>query len=138
MRLPDWEKRLADFVTSRYSEPFTWATNDCCTFAADAVLSMTGRDPAWFVRGLYDGPKSYLRMCKDMDSTPMALIDKGLSEIGCDRIPSGYAKNGDIVPMGNHGPLIGVAYQTGVLCVAGSGLTSLPRPEGAEAWHVPF
>ena len=44
MRLPDWQLRLAEFGQARASMPFDWGSNDCCTFAAAAVLAMTGRD----------------------------------------------------------------------------------------------
>jgi len=44
MRLPDWQLRLAEFGQARASMPFAWASNDCCTFAADAVKAITGED----------------------------------------------------------------------------------------------
>lgn len=44
MRLPDWQLRLAEFGQARASMPFAWGSNDCCTFAADAVKGITGKD----------------------------------------------------------------------------------------------
>jgi hypothetical protein len=41
-KLPDWQLRLEAFVAQRRAMPFTWGTNDCCTFAADAVAALTG------------------------------------------------------------------------------------------------
>lgn len=52
-RHPDWPERLAAFVESRRHVPFAWGSNDCATFAADAVLAMTGRDPLVMMRGLW-------------------------------------------------------------------------------------
>lgn len=50
-RLPDWPERLAAFVEARRHCPFEWARNDCATFAADALLALTGRDVLAALRG---------------------------------------------------------------------------------------
>ena len=52
-RLPDWQKRLSDLIVSRMQKPFVWGSNDCCLFAADAVLAVTGVDLARDERGRY-------------------------------------------------------------------------------------
>ena len=41
-RLPDWPKRLHDFVDGVKRQPFDWGTHNCATFAAGAVEAMTG------------------------------------------------------------------------------------------------
>lgn len=53
MRLRDWPERLADLFKTREHEPFKWGTHDCCIFAADAVLAVTGYDPAADLRDTY-------------------------------------------------------------------------------------
>lgn len=45
-RLQDWQVRYAQFTASRAHTPFCWGTNDCVTFAADAVYALTGVDLA--------------------------------------------------------------------------------------------
>jgi hypothetical protein len=45
-RLHDWPVRLEAFVRQRMAMPFAWGSNDCATFASDAVLAITGQDPA--------------------------------------------------------------------------------------------
>jgi hypothetical protein len=52
-RLPDWQPRLAALFAARAAMPFTWGQFDCCLFAADAVLAVTGHDPAQDLRGTY-------------------------------------------------------------------------------------
>lgn len=52
-RLPDWQTRLAALMASRRTTPFAWGTQDCCLFAADAVLAITGHDPAADLRHSY-------------------------------------------------------------------------------------
>lgn len=46
MRYHDWQIRFAAFVATRQAMPFAWGSNDCCTFAADCVLAITGADVA--------------------------------------------------------------------------------------------
>jgi hypothetical protein len=50
-RLHDWQMRFAEFARGRRNEPFAWGSNDCCLFAADAVIAITGDDPAKDLRG---------------------------------------------------------------------------------------
>jgi hypothetical protein len=52
-RHPDWPERLAALIEERRHTPFRWGTQDCCSFAADAVLAMTAHD--WLAphRGQY-------------------------------------------------------------------------------------
>jgi hypothetical protein len=45
-RYRDWQSRLQTVLNERRMAPFAWGTNDCCTFAADCVLAITGHDPA--------------------------------------------------------------------------------------------
>lgn len=52
-RLRDWPDRLAALFAARAAEPFAWGRHDCCLFAADAVLAVTGHDPAADLRGAY-------------------------------------------------------------------------------------
>lgn len=52
-RLPDWQVRLAELFAARAGKPFAWGAFDCCMFAADAVLAVTGHDPAADLRGAY-------------------------------------------------------------------------------------
>src|SRR5690554_354752 len=50
-RYNDWPERLAAFVETRRARVFSWGSQDCALFAADAVLEMTGVDPAKGLRG---------------------------------------------------------------------------------------
>lgn len=52
-RLRDWPERLAALFAARLAQPFEWGVHDCCLFAADAVLAVTGHDPAADLRGTY-------------------------------------------------------------------------------------
>jgi len=48
-----WRDRLDALLLERMKAPFAWGTNDCCIFAADAALAVTGIDFAVDERGSY-------------------------------------------------------------------------------------
>lgn len=49
-RARDWQDRLDALIRARAAAPFAWGVNDCCTFACDAVVAITGNDPATGLR----------------------------------------------------------------------------------------
>jgi hypothetical protein len=64
-RLHDWQLRYAAFARERAAMPFAWGANDCCLFAADAVLALTGTDPAAQLRGTYSTALGAMRVLKE-------------------------------------------------------------------------
>lgn len=52
-RVADWPERLAELVELRRHTPFAWGSNDCATFAADAVLATTGVEYLGVLRGAW-------------------------------------------------------------------------------------
>lgn len=63
-RLRDWAERLDALVCGRLHEPFEWGRNDCCLFAADAVLACTGTDLAEGLRGSYGDAAGAARLLR--------------------------------------------------------------------------
>jgi hypothetical protein len=60
--LLDWSERLtAVFVASR-GRAFEYGEHDCCIFAADCILAVTGREVAAAWRGNYSGAFEGLRL----------------------------------------------------------------------------
>jgi len=57
-RTNDWQEILGAWVEKAQRTPFQWGQFDCALMAADAVQSMTGRDPAETFRGRYDDADS--------------------------------------------------------------------------------
>lgn len=55
---------LHAFIESRRHAPFKWGENDCCLFAADWVLELTGDDHAKQYRGKYSDEKGAARIIK--------------------------------------------------------------------------
>lgn len=70
MKLTDWHDRLIALIEQRKRAPFEWGVNDCCLWAADAVLAQTGRDPAQDLRGTYTtarGARAALRLAGGLE-----------------------------------------------------------------------
>jgi len=53
VRPENWTEVLADEVALASSQPFVWGKLDCCLFAANVVLAITGKDFASEFRGHY-------------------------------------------------------------------------------------
>ena len=51
--MSDWRPTFEALVASRMRTPFRWGVHDCCMWAADAVLALSGIDPAADLRGAY-------------------------------------------------------------------------------------
>lgn len=51
VRLEGWPLLLSRFIRTRREMPFEWGKNDCLIYAADAVQTITGKDPAKQWRG---------------------------------------------------------------------------------------
>jgi hypothetical protein len=54
----DHQDRLFAFIEATRLQPYAWGTNDCVTFPANAILAMTGFDPAAKWRGKWNDEAS--------------------------------------------------------------------------------
>ena len=52
-RKPDWQALLDAFLAEHQFDSFQYGRWDCCLFVCDAILAMTGVDPAAAYRGTY-------------------------------------------------------------------------------------
>jgi hypothetical protein len=130
MRLRTWQSNLQALVAERENAPFAWGKNDCGLFAADAVLAVTGSDPAADLRGTYD-----------TEQEAQALIADGMIALGDrrfgDRIRTTLAQVGDIGLVGTpDGPAFAVWGGSQWLAPArGGGLGRLPFDAAHVAWR---
>lgn len=102
-KLENSHRLLDDYINSIRKKPFEWGKHDCALHAANAVLALTGDDPAAEWRGKYDTA-----------NTAMRIIGCGVEElperVGLTPLPSvKFARAGDIVlyRMDGH-PCLGV------------------------------
>ena len=52
-RLPNWQRRLANTISTAHEVPFEWGKWDCALAACRLIHSITGVDPAEKYRGTY-------------------------------------------------------------------------------------
>lgn len=129
-RYQDWPERLAAFIEERRYVPFAWGTNDCCMFAADALLAITGVDFA-------DGLRTYTT------ELGAARIIKGAGGMSClvkglDLKPVGFANRGDLVLCHTeNGETFGICTGDGLWCGAGrDAIAFRSMKEAFLAWGV--
>lgn len=72
-RLRDWPERLDAFLRERAAVPFAWGSNDCCTFVADAIDAMTGRDVMADLRGRYSNAFGALGLTQELGGLQAAV-----------------------------------------------------------------
>lgn len=131
MRRHDWQIRFSDFVQTRARLPFTWGSNDCCLFAADAVEAITGIDHAAALRG-YDSAVSAQRLIEARGGIRQIAIDA----LGVEIAPE-FAAVGDLVLLENAGrELLAVCNGTCALAPGEDGMAVLNMTAALAAWRV--
>jgi len=132
-RLPDWQLRLAEFMGSRFAMPFNWGTNDCCLFAADAVLAMTGIDHAASLRGTYTTALGAQRIVDDAGG--MLALTEGMLGGAMSPLLAGV---GDVVLVKNEGrELLAICNGVNTLSPGAAGLVGLETfNHGLAAWRI--
>jgi hypothetical protein len=130
-RLHDWQMRFAEFARGRRNEPFAWGSNDCCLFAADAVIAITGEDPAKDLRG-YSTALQAARIVKahgGMAQMATTLLGPQISPL--------MANVGDVVLVDIEGrDALGVCNGTSVIGPGPDGMTSCGMGFAKAAWRV--
>lgn len=132
-RLANWEERLSSFLRDRRRAPFKYGSNDCAMFASDAVIAITGTDPAPDFRGKYRTLAGSVRALRDIGEGD---LDRTFS----DRFPSkpvAFARRGDLV---FNGEAVGVCLGADCAFVGSEenveGLVTIPTMQMKKAWAV--
>jgi hypothetical protein len=103
-RHDNWPTLLAAFIEERRHSPFAWGSNDCCLFAADWVLQVTGHDIAQKFRGHYNSALGAQRFVAEGGG-----VENLIANVGAQRLPALLAQRGDLVSMDNgEGVALGV------------------------------
>lgn len=140
-RLPDWERRLGEFIAANRDRPFAWGEWDCILFACAAADAMTGEDWAADYRGQYADKAGAAAILKEKGAgTLLRTIDAKLKQR-----PPGHARRGDFVwfmgsvgvCMGRHALFVGEERLAEALeQPVREGLISVPRGLWTKAWTV--
>lgn len=128
-RVADWQQALAEYIASKRDEPFEYGKNDCCMFAAGAVLAITGTDPVPEYRGKYDSLKTSVKVLKEIGG---GRLDKVMDD-KFPTIPIGKAQRGDLVWFVDS---VGVVAGRFAWFVSDDGLERVPMDMWDKAWGV--
>jgi len=128
-RTSDWQQALAEYIGSKRDEPFEYGENDCCMFAAGAVMAITGTDPVPEFRGKYDSLKTSIKALKDIGG---GRLDKVMDD-KFPAIPIGKAQRGDLAWFDDS---VGVVTGRFAWFVSDDGLERVPMDMWDKAWGV--
>lgn len=130
-RLENWPERLAEFIEARREASFEWGVNDCCLFAADAVLEITGVDLA-DREARYSTEEEAEALLEARGGLVGLLAATGLRECA---VP--LAQRGDVVLMADDNLRgLGVVLGPYVAHPTLRGLAFIPRGACVRAWAV--
>lgn len=130
-RRSDWLPRLDRLVQERLQMPFAWGGNDCGSFAADVVLTMTDTDLADFRAPRRNGWQTMRQLLRH------GGVASILARAGLPPVPVHLAQRGDLV-MIKQGlwPVLAVCIGEVAMAPAAEGLASASMEEALEAWSV--
>lgn len=93
-RLPDWERRLSDFLARNADRPFAWGSWDCALAATAAAAAITGEDRAAVFRTIgYSTERGARQALRDHGAGTLIRTMNSLYP----RKPKAFAQRGDIV-----------------------------------------
>ena len=131
-RLKNWPSRFAALVEVTRGRPFEWGTHDCCLWAANAVLAITGEDLAADLRGSYTTARGALARLNAIGGLEAAGARAGR------RVELLHAGAGDVGlvtwPDGTESLAVCAAHTW--MCAGDAGLVHLPLGCGKFAWGV--
>lgn len=138
-RVSDWPTKLAEFIEQRRKKPFVWGKYDCCLFAADSTLLLTGIDMASDLRGQYSGWHSATRLVHSLGGIERIVEDR-CAEHGFDELTNRFsAQRGDIVICefdDASGPSVGVCVGKQCAFTYNDGLIFYPLALVQRSWRI--
>ena len=115
-RIHNWELVLDNEFIEADGKSFEWGSRDCCMWACNVALKMTGVDLAADLRGSYtSGEEAASQMLTYCNGGVEALALKVASKLKIQEIPPLRASRGDIVLVeteGNGGAAHQVEWET--------------------------
>lgn len=125
---------LASFLFDNRSRPFVWGNWDCCLFAADAVLALTGVDHAATFRGRYRTERG----------ARLALRKQGLNSVNDVLVfllgepqPIARLQRGDVVLLDlDSGETAGVLWAGQAFAAGENGLQAFPLSQCRHGWRI--
>lgn len=134
MRRKGWERALIEIVARHRAQPFAWGASDCFTLPLEAVIALTGDDPA---PGLHDYDSKI--------GAARCLATQGFGSLAdafaahLPEVPVPLAQRGDVGVIEDEatGALCGALFlASGVAGKTETGLYIFPRDRVVRAFEV--
>ena len=126
-----WRQRFDALVAQRSRTPFAWGSHDCCLWAADAVLAITGVDLAAAYRGTYACAAGAARLLQRLG---------GLAALGQQVGPAIAPLQATVGDVGlvqrSDRQMLAVCCGAGWLVPGTAGLVLLQLDEALQAWRI--
>jgi hypothetical protein len=137
-RVEDWPTVLAEEIIKAKSRPFVWGTHDCCLWACNVVLAMTGKDIAEWFRGRYHTRRqAYGALRKFAGGGIYETVRRRCDELGFPQIAPVIAQRGDLIlfrsPLGD---ALGICVGSTVAAVGQDGLVFESIRAARKAWRI--
>lgn len=136
-RKPDWPQIVAREIEAAFRQPFSYGRHDCCLFAANVALAMTGVDLAKGLRGRY---RSAAGAEKVLGGPLYRFISALMKRHGCRRVSGPLVQCGDIVygrMPGEDGDIPALGVCIGRLAAfVSDGLTFVPMSAIKCGWAI--
>jgi hypothetical protein len=141
---PQWIKRFESLCKSVARKPFSWATHNCCSFAAECFEATTGVEDTgdFFPKNGYKNKReAYTAMVKMYDKGGMATIMEAAAEkYGMKEIPPLMAQRGDPVLAEFEGDnilaTVDLSGQSIIAITPSDGLRHISISNVKRAWRV--
>jgi hypothetical protein len=126
-----WRERLGALIEARMATPFAWGSHDCCMWAANCVLAVSGVDLAAEYRGEYStaaGAVALLQAAGGIEAmgaragAPIPVLMAALGDVG-------------LIVLDDRS-LLAVCVGDHWLAPAAGGLAARPLNEASRAWRV--
>lgn len=133
MRLADWQLNFEKFIAKYRHSPFVWGKHDCCLFAANSVLAITGKDYAESLRDSYDSVESAVKVIKQFGG--IESIASSLT--GISPVSASYADVGDVLLVLQCGrEMLAVCNGSTMFAPGERGLITLETHTALKTWKI--
>lgn len=138
-RIERWASALDAFLRANRRRRFSYGSWDCCLFACDAILAMTGTDIGAAYRNAYRSRHG--ARCAIAEATGgVSVLDAAESVTAAFGMPSvavPEARRGDLAVIPRpRGFSAGIVTGPGIAVLTRIGISELPIGRACRAWRV--
>jgi len=136
-KLPQWEIRLFDFISSNKDKPFKWGKWDCCIFVIEAVRAMTETE---IIKPSWNNKLEALFFIKENGKTINSATTKFLKKSGLKTIDKNFITAGDVVLLkdihNNNEQIMGICTGNLIACVSEEGISYRENQSAVKVWRI--